>query len=188
MNQLSTFIKDAVILVAATLVIFFGYYMIFSTNGSITAKSFYKTSIFLNAFVLVPLYGGYAFYKVFTYSKRKAKTATEIEHLMTFREGLREGFLPLFLGGSVSLIIIFIFMNTSGLWLQDVLKDGFMDTFSDNNEASIKEDIQKLREDESVMGVNLFSFRNFFAFYPLVLLYYIMISAFFAQFLKKRIY
>ncbi len=188
MNQISLYFKDALIIAGFTLLLFFGFYFIFGANASITPKLYYSISLMLISFGLIPFYGGYAFYKVLSLSKKKAKTATKEEDLMTFREGLRESFLPMFLGGTASLIIIFVFLNTGGQWAQDAFKEGYYETFVVNNDLTNinKEELENGYSE--MMKNNLFSASNFFAFYPFVLSYYIVVSVFFAQFLKKRVY
>ncbi|WP_068596057.1 DUF4199 domain-containing protein [Vaginella massiliensis] len=188
MNQFVAYYKDGLILAGLTLLLFFGFYTIYTFNASITPQQYYTISIAIISFLVVPLYGGYSFYKVFTLSRKKAENATTVQDLMTFREGMRESFIPLFLGGTLSLIVIFIFFNTVGEWAQDALKEGLLDTFIANNDPAIKEEIEKVSDENNILNRNLFSFKIFFTFYPFVLLFYIVISVFFSQFLKKRVY
>lgn len=188
MNQLSAYYKDALVLAGITLALFFGFYTVFSMNASITPAQYYKISVALISFVIVPLYAGYAFYKVFTMSRNKAKMAKSYDDLMTFREGMREGFIPMFLGGTISLAVIFIFFNTAGEWAQDALRQGVYDTFVANNDPQVLEEIEKVKDQNNILNRNLFSFEIFFTFYPFVLLFYIVVSVFFSQFLKKRVY
>ena len=139
-------------------------------------------------FVLVPLYAGFSFFTILSVSRAKAKTATVMEDLMSFKEGFKVGFYTMFIGGVISLATIFIFFNTAGELAQDALKDGILDTFMSNMDPEQVKEIEKMRKEPEIMKVNLFSFKYFFGLLSMFLSFYMALSAMFAQFLKKRVY
>lgn len=188
MNTFNKIIRNGLILAGITLVLFFGLYVAYSTNGTITSKDYYVYSIWICCFVLVPLYACFSFFTVLKVSKEKAKKAKVMQDLMTFKEGFKIGFYTMLLGGVVSLAVIFIFFNTAGVLAQDALKNGILDTFMSNMDPAQAEELEKARKEPEIMKVNLFSIKYFFGFLSLLLSFYMAFSAMFAQFLKKRVY
>ena len=188
MNTLNKILRNALILAGITLVLFFGLYIAFSTNGGISAKDYYKYSMQICCFVLVPLFALFSFFTILDVSRRKAKKAKTFEELMTFKEGFKVGFYTSFIAGVVSLAVIFIFFNTAGEWAQDALRNGILETFASNMDPEQAKIIEQSRKEPEIMKVNLFSIKYFFGLLSMLLSFYMIMSAIFAQFLKKRVY
>lgn len=188
MNITNRIFKNASILTAIVLVLFFGLYILFSLNGAITSQQYYSYSIFICSFIVLPLFTLFSFFSILKLSKERAKNATTIEELMTFKEGFRLGFFTLLIAGIVSLAVIFIFFNTAGEWAQASLKDGILDTFMINMDPELAEQVEKTRNVPEIQKINLFSTKNFFGLFSMFLSFYMAISAMFSQFLKKRVY
>ena len=188
MNTFNKVLKSAFILTAIVLVLFFGLYIAYSTNVKIEPKDYYKYTMIICCFVLVPLFASFSFFTVLSVSRAKAKVAKTIDDLMTFKEGFKIGFYTMFIAGFISLAVIFIFFNTSGEWAQDALRNGILDTFKSNMDAEQAKVIEQSRKQPEIMNVNLFSFKYFFGLLSMFLSFYMGVSAMFAQFLKKRVY
>lgn len=107
---------------------------------------------------------------------------------MTFKEGFKVGFYTSFIAGVVSLAVIFIFFNTAGEWAQDALRNGILETFASNMDPEQAKIIEQSRNEPEIMKVNLFSIKYFFGLLSMLLSFYMIMSAIFAQFLKKRVY
>lgn len=188
MDTLNKVLRSAFILTAIVLVLFFGLYISYSTNGTIDAKDYYKYTMLICCFILVPLFAGFSFFTMLNVSKAKAKIATTYEELLTFKDAFKIGFYTMFIAGVVSLAVIFIFFNTSGEWAQDALKNGILETFMGNMDPKMAAEIEKSRKEPEIMNINLFSFKHYFGLLSMFLSFYMAVSAIFAQFLKKRTY
>ena len=188
MNTVNKVLRNASILTVIILVMFFGLYVAYSTNGAISSKDYYKYSMFICCFILVPLFALFSFLSIFSVSKYKAKVGKTYEDLLTFKDGFKIGFYTMFIAGFVSLAVIFIFFNTAGIMAQDALKEGILDTFMANMDTEQAKVIEQSRKEPEIMKVNLFSFKYFFGALSMFLSFYMAISAMFAQFLKKRVF
>ena len=188
MDTFNKVLRNAIILAAITLVLFFGLYITYSTNGAISSKDYYVYSMFICCFILVPLFAGFSFFTILSVSKYKAKLAKTYEDLMSFKEGFKIGFYTMFVAGVISLAVIFIFFNTAGIYAQDALRNGILDTFMSNMDPEQAKVIEQSRKEPEIMKVNLFSFKYFFGLLSMFLSFYMAVSAIFAQFLKKRVY
>jgi len=85
-----------ILLYAATMLIFFVVYFLFS------GVEYFDTSLKVNAFVLPIFYALTAFWSV------KSRWNT---HRMGFREAFKRAFVPMFVGGILSIVSIFSFLN-----------------------------------------------------------------------------
>ncbi|MBF0597446.1 DUF4199 domain-containing protein [Faecalibacter rhinopitheci] len=188
MNTINKVLRSAFTLAGITLVLFFGLYIVYSTNGSITQKDYYVYTMMICCFGLIPLFAGFCFFTMLNVSKAKAKVSKSYEDLMTFKEGFKIGFYVMFIAGFISLAVIFIFFNTTGILAQDALRNGILDTFMSNMDAEQAAVIEQSRKEPEIMKVNLFSFKYFFGCLSMFLSFYMAVSAMFAQFLKKRVY
>lgn len=188
MDTLNKVLRSAFILTAIVLILFFGLYIAYSTNGTIDAKDYYKYTMLICCFILVPLFATFSFFTMLNVSKAKAKNATTYEELMTFKEGFKIGFYTMFIAGIISLAVIFIFFNTNGEWAQEALKNGILETFMGNMDPEMAAEIEKSRKQPEIMNINLFSFKHYFGLLSMFLSFYMGVSAIFAQFLKKRTY
>lgn len=181
--------KNSLVLTLITLGLFFALYLYFSTNGSVTVQDYYTYSFMICCFIVLPLYAIFCFVSILTLSKQKAKNHQSIEELMTFKEGFKTGFYTIFFAGIMSLIVIFVFFNTYGEWLQNELKLWLWNTATTNpTDPELKKFLSTNINSESYKGLNLFTIKNFFGLFSIFLSFYIAISALFSQFLKKRVF
>ena len=188
MNTFNKVLRSSLLLAVIVLVLFFGLYIAYSTNAQIQPKDYYKYTMIICCFILVPLFAGFSFFTTLSLSRAKAKIATTYEELLTFKDAFKIGFYTMFIAGVISLAVIFIFFNTSGEWAQDALRNGILDTFMGNMDAEQAKVIEQSRKEPEIMKVNLFSFKYFFGLLSMFLSFYMAVSAIFAQFLKKRVY
>jgi len=188
MDTFNKVLRSAFILTTIVLVLFFGLYIAYSTNATIEAKDYYKYTMIICCFGLVPLFAGFSFFTTLGVSKAKAKIATSYEDLLTFKDAFKIGFYTMFIAGVISLAVIFIFFNTAGEWAQDALRNGILDTFMGNMDPEMAAEVEKSRKTPEIMNVNLFSFKYYFGLLSMFLSFYMGVSAIFAQFLKKRVY
>ncbi|MFV0207677.1 DUF4199 family protein [Empedobacter falsenii] len=181
--------KNSLVLTGITLVLFFALYFYFSLNGTVSVQDYYTYSFMMCCFVVLPLYALYCFFMIFNLSKKKAKNHQTSEDLMTFKEGFKIGFYTIFFGGIISLMVIFVFFNTYGEWLQDELKLWLWNTVTTNpTDPALKKYLATNSGSDSYKTLNLFTVKNFFGLFSIFLSFYIAISAMFSQFLKKRVF
>ena len=181
--------KNSLVLAGITLVLFFALYFYFSLNGSISVLDYYIYSFVICCFLVLPLFAVYCFFTILSLAKKKAQNYQSIEDLMTFKEGFKVGFYTIFFAGIISLIVIFVFFNTYGEWLQDDLKLWLWNTVTTNpTDPALKKYLATSTNSESYKSLNLFTVKNFFGLFSIFLSFYVAISAIFSQFLKKRVF
>lgn len=166
-----------ILLFLITIGLFLGLYFVFSTNGSISEADYFSYSSFINYFLLTFLYAATGFYSIYSASKIKA---------LTFREGFKQSFLPQFIGGITSLILIFVFFNTVGSWAEDSYQRGWHEL--KHATLTVDSTPEQIQEVEAMkdLGTNVFSLQYFYVTFSSILLFYVMISTIFAIFLKNR--
>lgn len=173
--------KLAMVLFIITMALFFLLFYLFSTRGDITDADYFNYSAIICSFILPPIYAGVAFYGVYGSAKKE---------VLSFQKALKLGFIPMFVGGLLSLASIFIFFNTTGEWAQDSLKRGLVELrYGNIDEQTMLEEGDKImaeKEAISNMEYNLFSGKNFFIYYSMILFYYLVIGVLFAQLFKNK--
>lgn len=166
----------------STMALFFLLFYLFSTRGSISDADYFNYSALICSFILPPLYAGVAFYGVYTSAKIK---------VLNFQEALRLSFIPMFVGGLISLGAIFTFFNTTGSWAEDSLQRGLVELrYSGIDEETWKEEGEKIEMEKAIISdldYNLFDGKNFFIYFSMILFYYLMVSLLFAQLFKNRV-
>jgi len=181
--------KNSLVLATITLALFFALYLYFSLNGTVSVQDYYIYSFFTCCFIVLPLFALYCFLSILRVSKAKAKNYQTSEDLMTFKEGFKVGFYTIFFAGLISLLVIFIFFNTYGEWLQDELKLWLWNTVTVNpTDPALKKYLATNPDSNTYKTLNLFTIKNFFGLFSIFLSFYIAISAIFSQFLKKRVF
>ncbi len=189
MISFNNIFKNALVLTGITLVLFFALYFYFSLNGTVSIEDYYTYSFIICCFVVLPIYAIYCFFTIFKLAKSKAINYTSVDDLMTFKDGFKVGFYTIFFAGIISLIVIFVFFNTYGLWLQDELKQWLWNTITNNpTDPGLKKYLESKPDSLSYKTINLFTIKNFFGLFSIFLSFYIAISALFSQFLKKRVF
>lgn len=165
------------ILAIVTLILFFGLYVIFSMNAKITDADYFNYSSLINCFVLPAIYASVGFYSIF----KRAKI-----NPVTFGQGFKYAFLPQAIGGFISLGIIFIFLNTSGQWVEDSLQRGWYNLMMQNPNPEFLEKNKEFVESMKDTSINMFTGKVFFYAFSMILFFYLLISSIFAVFFKNR--
>ena len=174
-----------------TMIIFFAVYYFFS------GIHYFDTSIKINAFVLPVLYCGFAFYSVYILWKKQGR--------ISFREGFRSAFIPMFVGGFLSMAAMAVFLNTADTDARDLLNFQYVQRQKSelDNEYHKAKKILKHKEDddelekkyqerlqsfapEKVKNKNMLTYKHFFTYFAAILLFYVIISAFFGAFFRSR--
>ncbi|MBN9312236.1 MAG: hypothetical protein BGO40_06290 [Chryseobacterium sp. 39-10] len=178
-------------LFAATMLVFFALYF-FGMN-----VDYFQNTLLLNAFVLPAVYvvGGY----VSVNSVRKAGIA------MGFRHGFKRAFQPMFIGGLLSVFAIYFFLNVADKDAKDLLNYQYIERQKTelNNEyekaklhVTTEEEKVKLDTDyhhrlqsfspEMIKGKDMFTLRQFVYYFAAILVFYVILSIFFASFFRSR--
>jgi hypothetical protein len=179
-------------LFGATMLIFFGMYF-FGMN-----TEYFSNSMLLNSFLLPVVYVAGAYYSV-SYIKRKGIP-------MGFTEVFGRAFKPMFVGGILSVIAIFSFLNFADRDAKDLLNFQYLERQKTelNNEyekAKIgmkdpaqKEELEKNYQNrlqsfspEMLKGKDMFSFRQFTYYFGAIMAFYVILSVFFASFFRSSI-
>lgn len=179
-------------LYAAVMGLFFMVYYVFMN------ENYFNTTMIFNSFVLPTLFIGTALVSIIRY-KREKKT-------VLFRQAFQRVFVPMFIGGFLSLASIFLFLNYLDTDAKDVLNYQFVERNKKGlQEVYLKEkkalkDSKKLEEleldyqiqmqsfsNEMVKGKDVFTFQYFITYYfPFILAFYLIISLFLSAFFRTR--
>lgn len=174
-----------------TMLIFFIVYYFFG------GFNFFDISLKVNAFLLPVIYCAVAFFSV--------KNHWQNHRGINFREAFKRAFLPMFVGGFLSMLSIFIFINFVDSGAKDLLNHQYLERQRTelNNEytkakAILKNDAdkqdleKKYRErlqsvsPERTKNLDMFAAKNFAAYFGAILLFYVVISAFLGAFFRSR--
>ena len=177
MNTNRQSIRLGITLFLITVSLFFLLIFIFATQGKITDAQFYYYSAMINCFLLPGLYAGVGFYSVFIIAKQRP---------VTFRQAWQLCFLPMFLGGFLSLATIFIYFNTSGEWVEDSLQRGWHDLIMSNPNPEFMEKNGEFLSGMTDLNINMFTLKVFFLSFSVIIFFYFLISSIFAVFFKNR--
>ena len=118
-------------LFGATMLIFFVVYFFFS------GINYFETSMVTNAFILPILYAATAFWSV--------KSAWNSRRL-NFKEAFKRAFIPMFVGGFLSVISIFVFFNYVDTDARDLINYQFVQTNKNKLEQTYKEEMARLKD------------------------------------------
>ncbi|GEM_PF-165518 len=188
-------VNVGLVLFAATMILFFVAYYFFAD------VDYYLTTVKMNAFVMPFLYAGGAMLSVFAYRKK---------HLISFPEVFRRAFVPMFIGGLLSLISIYIFFNHVDTDARDMLSRQGIQTYVESARTEY-EGAKKLNREggktgseedrelderykaitegmatDEVQNFNYFSPRYVMGFFALLCLFYLTLSLVFAAFFKTK--
>lgn len=180
------------VLFIATMVVFFGLYFF----GRST--EYFDHSLLANAFLLPVIYLAGAYVSVD--SVRKAG------HKMGFRDAFGRAFKPMFVGGFLSVLSIFLFLNFGDRSAKDLLNYQYIERQKSELDAEYNKARQFLTKDdekrelqekyeqrkasfapEMVKDKDMFSFRQFTYYFAAVLIFYVILSTFFASFFRSRL-
>ena len=179
------------VLFIATMFFFFAMYFFgMDTN-------YFDNTMLINSFVMPVVYLAGSYYSVYTLRKTGVK--------MGFREVFGRAFKPMFVGGFLSIITMFLFLNFVDPAVKDLLNFQYLDrqkTEMDNEYNTAKpilktdeqkEELEKeyaqnkLRiSHEMTKDKDFFSFRQFSYYFAAILVFYVILSTFFASFFRSR--
>ena len=106
----------------------------FVTNIFFRDVNYYRTSIVLNAFLVPLVLAIGAFFSVTTYSRYKKQ--------ITFKEAFGRAFLPMFVGGLLSVITIFVYITYVDKDTKDLLNYQYIESY----ERSLEEEYAKAKQ------------------------------------------
>lgn len=176
----------------ATMVVFFGTYF-FGMN-----VDYFNNSMLLNAFLLPVVYVAGAYYSV--------SSAKKLGFPMGFRAVFGSAFKPMFIGGFLSMLTIFAFLNFADRDAKDLLNFQYIERQKTelNNEyekakIGLKEEAERKELEknyqarlqsfspEMIKDKDMFSFRQFTYYFGAVMVFYVILSVFFGSFFRSRI-
>lgn len=179
------------LLFGLTMVLFFGVYF-FGFNAH-----YFTTTLMVNAFVLPAVYTLGAYLSVHSLKK--------IQPSLSFKEAFGRAFKPMFVGGFLSIVSIFSFLNYVDTTAKDVLNFQFVErnkselTEIYQKQRSImknQKDIAELDRDyqksmqsfspEMIKDKDMFTFRQFTYYFAAILIFYLILSTFFGSFFRTR--
>jgi len=179
-----------IILFIATMIIFFVVYSFFS------GINYFDTSLKVNAFVLPVIYAATAFWSVKSYWNN---------HKLGFREAFKRAFVPMFIGGILSIFSIYAFLNFADTDAKKLLNYQYvqrqkseLDTEYTSarkilkHQKDIDELDQKYKErlqsftPEAVKGKDMLTASHFSGYFAAILIFYVVLSVFFGAFFRTK--
>ncbi|TXF79416.1 DUF4199 domain-containing protein [Chryseobacterium sp.] len=179
-----------IILFIITMLIFFTVYYISGVN-------YFNTSLMMNAFLLPVLYCIFAFVSVRTFWKEKG--------VINFRESFSRAFTPMFIGGFLSVLTIFVFLNFIDTDAKALLNYQYVERqkseLTNEYEKAKKilakdQDIQELEQKyqerlqsfapERIKNKDMLTASHFSAYFAAILIFYLILSLFFGAFFRSR--
>ncbi|KPE50669.1 DUF4199 domain-containing protein [Chryseobacterium indologenes] len=180
-----------ILLFIATMVIFFVAYFFFS------GVNYFDTSLKINAFVLPILYAGGAFWSV--------KSFWNQNRVVKFKDAFKRAFVPMFIGGILSIFCIYSFLNFVDTDAKKLLNYQYvqrqkteLDTEYQSarkilkHQKDIDELDQKYKErlpsfsPEAVKGKDMLTASHFSGYFAAILIFYVVLSLFFGAFFRTR--
>lgn len=180
------------LLFIATMLIFFSMYF-FGMN-----VDYFSNSMLLNAFLLPAVYVAGAFLSVNAAKKEGVP--------MGFRAVFGHAFKPMFIGGLLSVVTMFLFLNFVDKDAKDLLNYQYIDrqkTELKNEYEKAKSTLDKPEEKaelekkyrerlksfspEMIKDKDMFSFRQFTYYFGAIMVFYVILSVFFASFFRSRL-
>ncbi len=177
-------------LFGATMLIFFVVYFFFS------GINYFETSMVTNAFILPILYAATAFWSV--------KSAWNSRRL-NFKEAFKRAFIPMFVGGFLSVISIFVFFNYVDTDARDLINYQFVQTNKNKLEQTYKEEMARLKDGKEkeqlekdyqksiqsfntnqVKGKDMLTANHFSGYFAAILIFYLVLSLFFGAFFRTK--
>ena len=177
-----------IILYVITMLIFFAIYFI-------SGVDYFNNSLIANAFVLPLLYCVFAYLSVNSYWKSKG--------IISFKDAFSKAFTPMFVGGFLSVVSMFVFLNFIDTDAKDLLNYQYVERQkaelnkeyeSAKQVLAKKEDIEELEikyrqriqsfEPERVKDKDMLTFRLFSSYFAAILIFYLILSLFFGAFFR----
>ncbi|MDH6253919.1 signal transduction histidine kinase [Chryseobacterium sp. H1D6B] len=179
-----------IILFIATMITFFIVYYFFS------GINYFDTTLKVNAFVLPVLYAGTAFWSVKSYWNN---------HQMGFRQAFKRAFMPMFIGGLLSICGIFAFLNYVDTDAKKLLNYQYVQRQKSEldkeylsarkilkHQKDIDELNQKYKERQvsfspaAVKGKDMLTASHFSGYFAAILIFYVVLSLFFGAFFRTK--
>lgn len=180
-----------IILFIATMIVFFIVYYFFS------GINYFDTSLKINAFLLPVLYAGTAFWSVKSYWNN--------HRVVTFREAFKRAFVPMFIGGILSVFSIYVFFNFVDTDAKKLLNYQYVQRQKSEldkeyvsarkilkHQKDIDELDQKYKErsqsftPEAVKGKDMLTASHFSGYFAAILIFYVVLSLFFGAFFRTK--
>lgn len=180
-----------IILFIATMIIFFVAYYFFS------GINYFDISLKINAFVLPVLYAGAAFWSV--------KSFWNKNRVVTFKDAFSRAFIPMFIGGILSIFSIYAFLNFADPDAKKLLNYQYvqrqkteLDTEYQSARKIMKhqKDIDELDKKykerlpsfspEAIKGKDMLTASHFSGYFAAILIFYVVLSVFFGAFFRTR--
>ncbi|WP_326983704.1 DUF4199 domain-containing protein [Chryseobacterium sp. MYb264] len=179
-----------IILFIATMIVFFVVYTFFS------GINYFDISLKANAFVLPILYAITAFWSVKSYWNN---------HKMNFREAFKRAFVPMFIGGILSVFSIYLFLNFVDTDAKKLLNYQYVTRQKaeldaeytsakkilkhqkdiDELEQKYKEGLQRFNP-EAIKGKDMLTASHFSGYFAAILIFYVVLSVFFGAFFRTK--
>ena len=179
------------VLFIATMVLFFGLYF-FGMN-----TDYFNNSLLLNAYLMPVVYLAGAYFSFNSLRKTEVRTG--------FREIFGRAFKPMFVGGLMSVTAMFLFLNFVDPAAKDLLNFQYLERQKIELDAEYNKAKQFLKTPEElaeletkyeerkqsfspemIKGKDMFSFRQFTYYFAAILVFYVILSTFFASFFRSR--
>lgn len=176
----------------ATMCFFFGMYF-FGMN-----VDYFNNSMLINAFLLPVVYVIGAYYSV--------TSAKKLGFPMGFRAVFGSAFKPMFIGGFLSMLTIFTFLNFADRDAKDLLNFQYIERQKtelnkeyEKAKIGLKEEAERKELEknykarlqsfspEMIKDKDMFSFRQFTYYFGAVMVFYVILSVFFGSFFRSRI-
>ncbi|MFC6268592.1 DUF4199 domain-containing protein [Frigoriflavimonas asaccharolytica] len=171
----------------------------FTTNIFFRNVDYYKNSIMLSAFLLPILFAAGAFISVTTYSRYKK--------VLSFKEAYGRAFMPMFVGGFLSVISMFLYINYIDTSTKDLLNYQYIESYKNSLEEEYQEAKQVLRPDSAEMpelekkyqegkmriahkvslNEDMFTIRYFAYVFAGFCIFFLFLALFFGSFFRTRI-
>jgi len=180
-----------ILLFIATMIIFFVAYYFFS------GINYFDTSLKINAFILPILYAGAAFWSV--------KSFWNKNRVVTFKDAFSKAFIPMFIGGILSIFSIYAFLNFVDTDAKKLLNYQYvqrqkteLDTEYQSARKILKhqKDIDELDKKykerlpsfspEAIKGKDMLTASHFSGYFAAILIFYVVLSVFFGAFFRTR--
>ena len=175
----------------ATMVVFFGMYF-FGMN-----TDYFNNSLLLNAFLMPIIYVAGAYISVNSVKRTGVR--------MGFRDVFGRAFKPMFVGGFLSMVTMFLFLNFADPAVKDLLNFQYLERQKTELDAEYNKAKQVMKSPEEIAELeinyqqrkqsfspemikdkDMFNFRQFTYYFAAVLVFYVILSTFFASFFRNK--
>lgn len=172
-------VQKGFFLFISTMVMFFAVLAVVTFFPGFSNKQYFNTSAIISCFVLPIFYTWVTFQLVYQQSK--------IETL-SFRSTFRYSFITLFLGGFLSLILIFLSLNFLFPYANDAVTNGWLEWqfINTKNNPEAREMLEKSLKKNEHQSINLLNLSIFFVISSAMLFFYMILSTIFALFFKHK--